>query len=377
MNRIEALEQFKENTVRDRCNEKLLSLEKYFEEKKDSLVQGFIESFRQICLVIKEIQSRNEKGKIGYITYSMMRTAIAEKKYSYLVEAFDKEWFLDLDPCNSTYDAGWAFGFLDELRLELEEKRKLYFGTIVTCDVDNMIQAEAAKFNEYIISLARYAMPKAVLLKEYQDIIREEELEIRVGEYRDASESVYKEDTREKDSEKIKEWLNEKLEDEYSFEVFRKLNLRGGDYRNIDFSYADFSGSDLSESKLNGCTLVGTKFTGADLNAVNFGSTVLYGADFKNCNLKNAVFYMVEGAGGVENPDLWERPGFMGISFEGADLEGADFEGADLKGAVFTGANLKNVNFSGTILTNAVFSEKDLDILNLDRAQQKVIKWKR
>jgi uncharacterized protein YjbI with pentapeptide repeats len=48
-----------------------------------------------------------------------------------------------------------------------------------------------------------------------------------------------------------------------------------------------------------------------------------------------------------------------------------------LKEAVFTGANLKNVNFSGTILNNGGIFRKGLDILNLDRAQQKVIKWKR
>jgi hypothetical protein len=37
---------------------------------------------------------------------------------------------------------------------------------------------------------------------------------------------VYKEDTREKDSEKIKEWLNEKLEDEYPLRCLENLTLR-------------------------------------------------------------------------------------------------------------------------------------------------------
>lgn len=376
MNRIEALAQFKETTVKDICNERLLSLEKYFVENKDSLVQGFVESFRQICIKIKDAQSSNKKGRIGYITYSMMRTAIYENKYTYLVEAFDEQWFLDFEPCCSAYDAGWAFGFMDGLRTGLEVKRKQYLGNIVTSDVENIIQAEARKFNEYVVALARYAIPEAVLIKEFQEIEREDELEIRVDEYRDASDIVFKDDIREKDPENIKEWLKEKLEDEYPHEVFRSLDLRDGDYGNNDLRYADFSGSDLSGSKLNGCTLIGTRFTGANLNAVNLSDSVLYGADFKGCNLKNAVFYQVEAAYGVENPSLWERPGFNGISFEGAELEGADFEGADLKGAVFAGANLKSVNFSGASLKDAVFLKKDAEYLDLNKAQQREIKWK-
>lgn len=377
VNRTDALQQFKETYVKEKSNEKLLLLEKYFQGHKDDLIPAFVESFRLICLKVKEMQLKKEKGKIGYITYSMLRTAIAERKHTYLLEAFNENWFLDFEECYAQYDASWAFSYLEALRTELEEKRKLYFGTIVTSDIENMIQAEAGKFNEYVISLARYAMPKAVGLKEYQEIDKEEELEVRVGEYRDMSEVVYKEDIREKDPEEIREWLNEKLEDEYSFEAFRNLDLQNGDYKNIGLSYADFSRCNFSKSKMTGCVLIGTKFNGGLMEEVDLSGSLIYGADFSRCNLKKAVFYRVEGADGLQDQSGWERPGFLGVSFEGADLEGADFEGADLKGAVFIGANLKNVNFTGADLKNAIFSEKDAGRLDLDKLQIQTIEWKR
>ncbi len=376
MNRTDALRHFKETYVKEKSNEKLFLLEEYFQEHKDCLSIAFVESFRQACIKIKEMQLKKEKGKIGYITYSMLRTGIAEGKADYLLEAFDKHWFLDFEECHAGYDAGWAFGFLNGLRTELEEKGKLYIGAVVASDVGNIIQSEAGKFNEYVISLARYAMPLAIALDEYKEIDKEEELEVRVGEYRDISEVVCKEDTGVKNSEKIREWLNERLEDEYSFEVFRGLDLQAGDYNHSDLSYADFMGSNLSKSRMTGCILVGTKFSGGFLEGADLSGSLIYGADFSHCSLKGAVFCGAEGAEGLHDRLYWERPGYTGVSFKGAELEGADFKKADLKGAVFIGADLKNVNFTEADLKNAVFLKKDSGLLNLDELQIRDIKWK-
>jgi hypothetical protein len=369
----EVVQQFIENDVERKSLESLLALEEYFQMHKDALAQGFIQSFKQLCLKIKEMQAQGEKDKIGYITYSMLRTEILEGRHMYLLEASDSTWFFDRKECQVEYDASWAFQFLDRLESELEKKGKTYMGAITKPDIEKIKLREAGKYNQYVVSLAQYAMSQATALPEYLDIEREEELEVRVGEYLDISEIVYKEDTRIKDSVAMKEWLEEKLEYEYAYEVFSNLDLSQGDYEGIDLRYADLKQSNVSESNLRGCILLGAKFTHCHLQGTDFSHSLISEADFSQSNLKGAVFRDVEGLSGLTDPTYWEMPGLAAVNFEGADLEGADFENANLKGAVFVGANLTATNFKGANLENAVFSMEDIEKIKLDSSQRESI----
>jgi hypothetical protein len=54
-------------------------------------------------------------------------------------------------------------------------------------------------YNKSIVKLARDIMPEAIKVKEYQEIEKEESVEIRVGEYKSISEVVYNDVRQEKD----------------------------------------------------------------------------------------------------------------------------------------------------------------------------------
>lgn len=373
MKREEALQHFKDNCVKEKSIQKILSLEQYFNKKKDELALNFIEAFKNICLKIKEMQSIEEKEKIAYITYSMLRTEILEKNYVYRIEAFNSLWFFDKKECEIKYDASWAFKFLNELWTDLEEEKKVYMSLVTSSDIEKIILKEAEKYNQYIIALGRYIGRKLEEVEEFKDIQKEEELEVRVGEYMDVSEVVYKEDLREKDSKEIKEWLEEKHQYKYVYEVFKSLDLSKGNYDDIDLRYANLSKNNLSNSSMKNSLLVGAKFNDCILNNVDFSSSYINETDFTNCKLKNSNFKNIKGHSGLGDESNWEIPGYIPVSFQGADLEGANFQDAILKGAVFKGANLKGVNFKGAYLEAAVFSKEDLEKLHLTEGQVNLI----
>jgi hypothetical protein len=91
MKRAEAWEHFVTDRAQPGNNEKLMALERYFQLHLEELIAKFLELFREICLKIKAMQSVGAKGKIACITYSMLRSAILDRRPIYLVEAFDKE----------------------------------------------------------------------------------------------------------------------------------------------------------------------------------------------------------------------------------------------------------------------------------------------
>lgn len=200
MTREEALKHFDENYVQVKSIEKFKCIEEYYLANKDEIIASFIESFRQICLKIKDCQLKGKKESIGYIQYSMLRTNIMEKKYEYVVHAFDTYWYFDEENCSVKYDVKWIFKSLDELEDELEEKRVLYMNKITKADIDKIKLKQLEVYNKILAAIAKYAMAEAVRLKEFEDILLDEVLEVRFGEYRGTSEVIYKEDRHKKEN---------------------------------------------------------------------------------------------------------------------------------------------------------------------------------
>lgn len=193
MNKEEALAHFTEHVLQVKRKEMLQAVDLYFDRHQAELVQAFIESFRQLCWQIIQMQRNQLKGKIAYITYSLLRTEMIAGRFCYLMEAFDHRWFFDRQECQAMHDASWAGHFLERLAKELAVSSKRYVARILPPDVDRMMLAEAVYYHRYVQKLAQLALPKAVELPEYQCIEKEEKVEVRVGEYLDRSDIVYQE----------------------------------------------------------------------------------------------------------------------------------------------------------------------------------------
>jgi BTB/POZ domain-containing protein KCTD9 len=374
MNR-DALMHFEEHVVKPKSLEALLALEQYYQLNRDELAADFQVSLAKIGSRIAIMQKNEVKGSIAYITYSMLRTGLMLGEPKYLIEAADQRWFLDPVECNEYYDAEWAFRYWSELGDKLNDARLEYRGAVQRWDIDAILRKEATKFNQYIVSLARYAT-RNQKLSDTLPFEMGEQIEIRVGEYIDHSEAVYIEDFRLRDSLAIRTWLEQKEEPgTYAYKAIMGVNLSDGDYEGLDLRYSNLCESDLSMSLLRGCILVGSNFRDGRLDGANLEKSLVYEADFRRCSLKKAVLRGIEGASGLPDPSVWEMPGFVPVSFEEADLRHADLEGVDLRGASFIGARLEGTRFSGALLHGAIFSEKDRDHLELDDVQRRSVVW--
>lgn len=374
MNKAEAWEHFVNLYGDEFSRAKIMELEQRFRQRLEQFIREFVESFREICTQIRTMQSRNEKGKISYITYSMLRTAILDRRPVYLVEAFDKDWFLDPAECQVRYHPAWAWELLYQLGLELEEKRKLYLNQISQAKLKSFILQETDLYHRYIIRLARYAMDQARQLPEFQVIEREPEFEVRVGEYLDLSELVYREIRLPEDPDVRKAWIAANPDLACTYGALTDLNLAQGDYWGIDLQYSDLRGSNLSQSNLSFSTLTGAKFNRASLAESDLQEAWIFEADFGECDLRGANLSGAIGTDG-RNVHYGEKPGFQPVNFRGANLQDAVFKDAKLCGANFYGANLINTDFEGADLQDAVFAKSESMILNLSETQRQQISW--
>ncbi|MGE7090732.1 pentapeptide repeat-containing protein [Lysinibacillus sp. NPDC048646] len=372
----EILQHFYETEVEKRRLKYLLALEDFFQASKDELAEDFQKSFQNICLQLHQQQTKQQKGPIGHITFSMLRTELLEGQHRYLVEGTDEEWFFDLHPILASYDANWAFRFLEQFLEELTMYSKTFMGAITQAEIERIKLQEATLFHQYVISLARYALPDIIRCPQYLALERAETVEIRIGEYMDINEVVYSDDFSKKDTEEIKAWLDQKLEDEYPYEVFNNLDLSAGNYESLDVRYAFFKKTNLSHSHMRGSLLIGANLNASQLMAADLSFSAIHEADFSHSQLQGANFQQVQGASGLANREKWEMPGYLPVRFTGANLEGANFELANLRGACFIGAKLKNTDFAGANLEGAIFSQEAREHLKLDPFQAANVIWK-
>ncbi|PCN42162.1 hypothetical protein B9C88_22285 [Brevibacillus laterosporus] len=405
MDRTEAMPHFMTNVVEPARVLALMRLEKDFQTHKNTLATDWTSDFQRICHQLGTEQMRKNKPLLGHLTFSLLRTELAVGRAIYVVEATDSSWFFDRNPCQTEYDASWALRYLNQMKDEIDSGRKAYMGAITLPDVEQIVLREAVHFHQYVIQLARYALPTAIQSPEFAALSTEDVVEIRVGEYMDVSEVVYKIDRRVRDTQSVREWIDEGSEQEYAYEVFDRLDLSRGEYSELDFRYSRFEHSDLSDARLNGCVLLGTRWNHSRLVRADFSYSLLFGANFDHSDLSGADFGGIQASKGLLEPDSWEMPGFWeisfaesnlskasfidaqlaeaqfrkanlaGVNFAGADLTNTNFTDAHLREAVFVGASIASADFTGANIDGASFSVKDRDKLNLDERQQAAVLW--
>ncbi|MDY7991368.1 pentapeptide repeat-containing protein [Paenibacillus polymyxa] len=363
MNREEVFRHFKNEIYEPLKHRMLFALEVYFQNHKHALAKAFCNSLEQIFEKVKLMQQEGNKQALGYISYSMLRTELANGRATYLVEAMDKRWFMDLHTCRDTYNADWAFHYLHEWETELSKHAKKYGGRIGLDDIERMKLRAAIHIHQYIIALARFSITEAWLdeIQFAHEIQLEDVFEMRVGEYWDQSEVVFKRDVRVKDSNVIKDWLEEKKPYDYIHEVFRKIDGSQGNYEGIRLQYADLNESSFINSVFTKGNLIGSRWNKACLIEADFSGCLIQEARFEKANLREASFRDAVAVPGIYQSERWERPGFQPVSFAGADLTGATFQGAYLQDADFTGAILQGANFIGAAIEGACFKGAVLD----------------
>ncbi|MDG0873388.1 pentapeptide repeat-containing protein [Paenibacillus thiaminolyticus] len=370
MSREEALAHFRQQAVPLARQKVLREFMECWKEEKTAWMSEFVHSFQELCMSIRMKQLAGEKGRIGFITYSMLRTDIAHGRASYLVQASDASWLFDFRPGEDTYDASWAFYYLDRLMDEVTRAATDYSGAVTLPQLDRIRLLEAEHFHRFVVSLIRRSLMEAAALPEFKELKKEAVFEVRVGEYLSHSECVFRLDERERGSEEVRAWLQEKNDSAaYTYEDFYRFDLSGGDYRTLDFRYSSFRNCDLKNSRLGEGFLLGTVWNDCQLDSADFAYSLVQGANYSGCSMKASIFRCAQGKAGMPVPD-WAPPGVEGVRVTDCDLEEADFARAKLDGAVFVrtclrganfrGASLQGVRFQKSDLTNADFREADM-----------------
>lgn len=356
MSRKESLLHFYMNQVEPERIRLMADLQYTLNSQSPMLTTEFLSYFEELTSKVRHSQQIGAKGNVAYIQYSLLRTEVATGAMHYLAEASDMSWLLDRKPIQAIYDAQWAFDCLERMLDRLKKTLPDYQGMISMVELDRIRLQEVTLVHRYVIYFIRQCFHQLLDSQLISDMQVEPEFEVRVGEYLDTSECVYRLDQRERNLEDIGRELEEGDGLGGMYADYHDLDMEEMICSDLDFRYSRFNDIRLKSTDFERCVLVGTRWHNCDMRDTNFADSLLYGADFNGCSLERAIFRGISGEEGHPDGRI-QGPGYSGINFENANLTGADFRGARLRGAIFRRANLTNVLWDGADLEDAIFEE--------------------
>lgn len=343
---------FRKKDVEPCMEEILADVEEIFQKTKDDFQQQFVREFTHVCEALVK-----DKRKPGYLMCHLLRTDLIRGVYRSPIVAYDRKWYLHKGIWVGELDTSELFGFYGKLWENLIQRAKRYVGKVSMPEVNVVMQEMVTLFYRYLKELVLYSIAEATETDSYLSMEKEEDFQIRVGEYLEPGDLVYQEQPK-KDLEELKDWLDKKERKAYCFGDFKGLNLRNLMLQNYDFRYADFRGSSLEKSNLSIGLLIGACFRKCQMKESNLTGSMLHNADFTGADLERAnlsygVTYQGKGPG-----DTWRREGYTGSCFQDSNLQGTCLAGGVFIGADFRGARLEGSDFREAALYGSYFTRK-------------------
>ncbi len=354
---------FQKKDVEPRIEEILADAEEVFQRTKDDFKQQFIREFSHVCQALVK-----EERKPGYLMCHLLRTDLIRGEYRSPIVAYDRNWYLHKGIWVGELDTSELFGLYTKLWENLLQRAKRYVGKVSMPEVDSIMQEMVTPFYRYLKEMILYSIAEATETDSYLSMDKEEDFQIRVGEYLEPGDLVYQEQP-EMDMKELKNWLEKNERKAYCFGDFKGLNLRDLILQNYDFRYADFRGSNLDKSNLSIGLLIGACFRNCQMKESNLTGSMLLNTDFKGADLERANLSYGVTYQGKDPGDTWRREGYTGSSFQESNLQGACLAGGVFIGADFRGARLMGCDFQETSLYRSRFTRKQLEDATLSRDQ--------
>ena len=365
-----AFQLYREKDIKPCLSEILQEAEVIFQSFKDDFRIQFVKEFSRVC----EKQKENMLEMVpGYLMCHLLRTDLTKGNYCCPLYLYDKNWYFGKGMKVGELQLGELFHLYGSLWDRLKQRSKRYVGHVIMPEVDEVMQEMVTPFFLYLKELVLYSIGEATDTEAYLTMKKEDNFQIRTGEYVEPGDLVYQEQPP-KDEEDIRRRLLENREEAYLFEDLKGLDLSHLMLPNRDFRYTDFRKGLLEKCNFNLCLLIGSCFRNSSLEGASFAGSMFHNADFTGADLQHADFSYGVSYHGKSQVDEGRTAGYAGSSFRNSNLSGACFFGGVYMGADFRGAKLTGIDFTDAVLYESIFTEKQAKEANLSSGQLEQIR---
>ena len=243
-------------------------------------------------------QGAGSRERCRGIYGSFLRTDILDGKYRILLQMVGEGYILDPLPAETWADLQDFFQGLEKAGKDLAKEKLRYAGKVNDWDVRYLIADRVMEHAREIAFLLRFQLWKEENQKEIRMLIPGDVPRIlRLGEYRDQGEIIFRTDGRPGGEERMKELLKQSFAFPYALQnqyftrcAFRKLSAAERQLQYITFDgcvleQISFAGASLWGARFRDCEITGCSFSGADLSMARFENCRFRDNDWKDAAL--------------------------------------------------------------------------------------------
>ena len=146
-----------------------------------------------ICDAIHEIRLetvRLEKEKMMFLHFSLLRVGLEKGEYQILAQAMDARWYLDTEPAEVGFSLDFLFPMWADIRRELMENSRKYWGKVNRYDVQNLVASAVMDCNLMLAQVLRFIFRDVEENPDFAEIEKSDTWAVYWGEYRDHTELV-------------------------------------------------------------------------------------------------------------------------------------------------------------------------------------------
>jgi len=175
---MELTTEFQEKTL----EKSLLDLEKALEINLQEIIKIIVQLYDQLFIKIKQNQ---EQGKlpIAHINFYILRTSLKLGRYTCVLKAYTKDWYLDKEPIEIHHEADYVYKHYYNYANAMKSEQKKY----IRADffkLQTFLIEQWDNYIPYIIFVLRSSLADIIELDSF-NFEKDENFKMSIGDYKD------------------------------------------------------------------------------------------------------------------------------------------------------------------------------------------------
>lgn len=189
--REDEIESYARELLSDRYMDNLNKIEIEFFDNKQKILSELTDAFDQLFKKGIELQRKNEKEKIGFISIFYLKSSIVTGSYEIMINLYDKSYYFDRKEVSACWKPMFIIRyFIDDIEY-LQKAIKTKIIRPQRYEIDKIKMQYCNDYFKVIECFLEKYIDEITSLDSFNKLQKEEDIKITLGEYLDKSITLY------------------------------------------------------------------------------------------------------------------------------------------------------------------------------------------
>lgn len=163
---------------------------KYGTEEK-ALAGAMAESFDRLFLRAADMQAREQKAEIAWVSVSYLRSSLLTETYDLRIDLYDANFYLDVNEVSGYWNGAFVYAYFREDMAYYTKMAREEMIRIMPGEMKAFMIGYSAHYQAFLRCFCRKHLPRITELPSYQKMQKAADIKFTFGEYLDKTTVIY------------------------------------------------------------------------------------------------------------------------------------------------------------------------------------------